>query len=268
MQDGAVVTGAGAGSSTQGAGLRLLIADDNEINREYLEYFLKEAGYDTVAVRDGKLALDVVSDPEVAVRLLVTDMQMPVMDGYQLIRAIRAGDGLRFDPQLPVVALTAFSAPADLETIRDAGADAIITKPFRPVTILDRIGGLLAEHPKLLPSAYAPRQDDPVDIAELVENFNHDDTFLIRSARLFLKNVPRKTERLHDAIESGTLGEAGNAAHSIAGSLGILCAHECDSSVRALMAACREGRTADIAALDAVFMQKMIIFIRFLRFFA
>jgi CheY-like chemotaxis protein len=246
---------------------RILVADDNEINREYLAFILRDAGYETILVPDGRHALDVLAEPEARVRLLITDIQMPVVDGYELMRTVRNSDGIRYDRELPIVALTAYSFDEDSKAIKEAGADETVVKPFRPEKLRGLVGNLLAAHPRAVPSEYQPTPGDPVDVRELIENFNGNDDFLLRSMRLFLKNIPLKLERLEAALNDKNDEEAANAAHSIAGGLGILCARECEKSARTLMIACRENHDQDVSPDYLSFMERLRIFIRFLRNF-
>jgi len=257
--------GESRGSSNPG---RILIAEDSEITREYLVMVLRGKGYDTVSVQNGKLALDLLLDPEADARLLVTDIQMPELDGYTLIKTVRNADGIALDPRIPIIALTAYSLDEDTDSIIEMGADRIVKKPVKNESLLTAVRELVAAHPRFLPSSYLPRSDDPLDVEEVVRNFNGNDEFLLKSIRLFLKNIPDKISRLNKAVESGNLEEVGNAAHTIAGSLGILCARDCEKAARNLMAACREGRSADITGLNTLFMHKIVIFIQFLRIFA
>ncbi|MCU0634867.1 MAG: ATP-binding protein [Gemmatimonadaceae bacterium] len=106
------------------AGVRILLADDGDVNRLLFERILTRAGAAVVAVADGASALEVL-DAGTTFDLLVTDVQMPQIDGIALTRLVRAR-GWR----MPVMALTAAAMPEDRESCLAAGCDAVHTKPI------------------------------------------------------------------------------------------------------------------------------------------
>jgi two-component system cell cycle response regulator DivK len=103
---------------------RVLVADDNDASRELIREVLELSGYDVIETADGQ---DAVSRArENAPDLVLVDIQMPRLDGYGVLRELRA------DPRLsglPVVALTAFAMQGDRERALAAGFDGYITKP-------------------------------------------------------------------------------------------------------------------------------------------
>ena len=130
--------GAGDGSSR-----RILLAEDNELNREIAESILEEAGFSVESVEDGAAALEAVrSAPAGTYDLVVMDIQMPVMNGWQAAEAIRALP----DPALariPIVALSANVFDSDIQRSMDAGMEAHLAKPIDVPVLLGTIRGLL-----------------------------------------------------------------------------------------------------------------------------
>lgn len=120
-------------------GARILLVEDNAANLELARFLLEAGGHTVLAAEDGAEALRVASaeQPE----LIVTDLQMPVMDGYELLAQIRADERLR---NLPVVALTAFSMADDQRKVLVAGFDGYLSKPIVPETFAAQIGDFLA----------------------------------------------------------------------------------------------------------------------------
>ncbi|MEY4417134.1 MAG: hypothetical protein RIQ53_4427 [Pseudomonadota bacterium] len=110
----------------QAAGTRVLVADDNPINREVLAALLGAAGLQAVVVDDGLQALVACGQGE---RLILMDMEMPGLDGVAAAAAVRARDGLI---QVPIVAMTAHAAAAERERCRAAGMDDFLVKPVHP----------------------------------------------------------------------------------------------------------------------------------------
>jgi len=116
---------------------KILIADDNPDNVELLRKRLNSQGYETVAAFDGEEALQVVTreNPD----LLILDIMMPKLDGYEVLRRLKQIDEFR---DLPVILLTARKEIPDKIKGLDIGADDYITKPFNPQELLARVRSL------------------------------------------------------------------------------------------------------------------------------
>ena len=110
-------------------GMRVLLAEDNDINREIALLVLDEMGFSVDEARDGKEALDKLSASEPGYYdVVLTDIQMPVMDGYEEARAIRALDnpGLA---NIPIIAMSANAFAEDIQASKNAGMNGHIAKP-------------------------------------------------------------------------------------------------------------------------------------------
>lgn len=109
----------------------VLLVEDNPASLELMRYLLHSAGHTTLLATNGHEALERLRDgrPD----LVLTDIQMPGMDGYELLAHLRADPVLR---TLPVVALTAYSMPGDQDRVMQAGFDGYLAKPIDPETIL------------------------------------------------------------------------------------------------------------------------------------
>jgi two-component system, cell cycle response regulator DivK len=106
--------------------MKILIADDSEKNRELLRTVLGHLGHTVIEAADGReaVALAETSGPD----LFILDLQMPVMDGFAAMRAVRAMEPFR---EAPVLALTAYAMEGDREKALSAGFSAYLTKPLR-----------------------------------------------------------------------------------------------------------------------------------------
>jgi CheY-like chemotaxis protein len=136
---------ADSGPVTDFSGKRLLLVEDNEINREIAEMFLLQSGFAVECAENGQEAVDRVTAaaPDYFDAVLM-DIQMPVMDGYAATRAIRALD----DPKLagiPIVALTANAFHEDVEAAKEAGMVAHIAKPVDVQEMLATLRSVLSE---------------------------------------------------------------------------------------------------------------------------
>jgi CheY-like chemotaxis protein len=107
---------------------RVLLAEDNAVNAMIARRFLRNLGYtDVTVVENGQLAVDSVASS--TFDLVLMDCQMPVMDGYEACRRIRALDDARKN-KVPIIALTASALKADIDRCRAAGMDDHLSKPY------------------------------------------------------------------------------------------------------------------------------------------
>ncbi len=143
--DGAVAEEAGHGDA--GAvdlrGLRVLVAEDNDLNMEILRYLLEDQGCVVVGVADGRECVDVFADSEPGhFGLIVMDVMMPVMDGLEAARVIRGLD--RADAQtVPIVAASANAFEEDVKRSIGAGMNAHISKPIEVSALLETLAEVL-----------------------------------------------------------------------------------------------------------------------------
>ena len=108
-------------------GYRLLLAEDDPINREVAEAILEETGCTLDMVENGEQAIQRVS--EVSYDLILMDMQMPVLDGVEATQRLRARSDIR---QIPIIAMTANAFSEDRQACMAAGMNDFITKPVEP----------------------------------------------------------------------------------------------------------------------------------------
>lgn len=116
---------------------KVLIAEDNAVNRELLRELLELRGCAVVEACDGQEALQMLEQTQPEVLLL--DIGMPVMDGFAVIRRIRENPRLA---KLPVVAVTAYAMRGDQDRILNSGFDGYLSKPVNPSSLakeLDRV---------------------------------------------------------------------------------------------------------------------------------
>ncbi len=117
----------------------VLIADDEPLLTELLEFRLGARGYQTVVAHDGREALAKLDEAEP--QAVVLDMMMPVHDGFEVLRRMRANSKYA---ETPVIMLTARRGEADVVGALELGADDYLVKPFLPEELMIRLGRLLA----------------------------------------------------------------------------------------------------------------------------
>jgi CheY-like chemotaxis protein len=119
--------------------LRILLADDNPINRKLAATLLRQHGHQVVETEDGRAALAAMEQARFDIALL--DMQMPEIDGLQAAALIREKERVT-GGRLPIVAMTASLPFADQQGCRDAGMDAYLCKPFELAELLKTVNDL------------------------------------------------------------------------------------------------------------------------------
>lgn len=118
----------------------VLIAEDEPHIIESLTFLLRRAGYRVEAVRDGAAAVDaaLAQPPD----LLVLDVMMPTLNGFEVLKRLRASPG---QERLRILALTAKGQDADRQRMLDLGADDFVTKPFSNRDLIERVDRLLTD---------------------------------------------------------------------------------------------------------------------------
>ena len=113
---------------------KILLVEDNEMNRDMLSRRLTRKGFEVVIAVDGGEALELVADESPA--LILMDMSLPVIDGWEATRRLKADESTR---DIPVIALTAHAMSSDREKCLDAGCDDYDTKPIELKRLLEKM---------------------------------------------------------------------------------------------------------------------------------
>lgn len=116
----------------------ILTVDDSSTMRQMISFTLKEAGFDILEAQDGMEALDRAKGQKLS--LIITDVNMPRMDGITLVQRLRAMPEFRFTP---ILVLTTESGPDMKQKGKEAGATGWIVKPFSPEKLLDVVNKVL-----------------------------------------------------------------------------------------------------------------------------
>jgi len=121
---------------------KILLVEDNEMNRDMLSRRLQKRGYDVVLAEDGQQGVRLAESELPA--LILMDMSLPVLDGWEATRQLKAAPATR---SIPVIALTAHAMAGDRERALEAGADDFDTKPVELTRLLEKVEALLAKKP-------------------------------------------------------------------------------------------------------------------------
>src|SRR5215469_12041399 len=116
----------------------ILIIENEVSNRILVERVLSTRGYRCISASHGREALQILEHEQVD--LILTDLSMPVMDGYRTTQLIRARPGM---DKVPIIAVTAFASGDEGEAARRSGCTEYLTKPFKPKQLLEVVERLL-----------------------------------------------------------------------------------------------------------------------------
>jgi|GEM_PF-1705913 len=232
-------------------GLSFLVAEDNEINRLVMQEFLESEGGQVLCAENGLKAWELLSqEGGVGFDMLLTDIQMPELDGYELARRV-----ISQNPALPIVGVTAHAMPEERVRCIEAGMVAHVSKPIEANQLVETI----LRHVRRPPAAgltvpAVPAKVPGVDWDALLERY--------KGKPAFIRKLLDTVERVHQASpgELVQLAEAADQAdnlerlaflaHGMKGSAGNLMAEDLRSLAQETEHAAREGRVADAKALS------------------
>ena len=216
----------------------VLLADDNRVNQKVALGALQRMGLKVEVANNGEEAVAAWAAGNFD--LILMDCQMPVMDGYQAAREIRAREtgALR----IPIIALTADAMKGTEQLCRESGMDDYLTKPIDR----DRLSEVINRY--LSPSEGSPI--DPVDWERVMLTAGNDREFASELVQLFIESGDTVLKEISDALERGDMAALGRAAHSLKGSSANMCASPTSAAAARLESAARAGATADVAKLE------------------
>jgi two-component system cell cycle response regulator DivK len=113
---------------------RILVVEDQDDNRRILRDLLTASGYELIEAVDGEQGLTAAEQERPD--LILMDIQLPGIDGYEVTRRIKANEALR---SIPIIAVTSYALSGDDQKAFEAGCDAYVTKPFSPRQLLAKI---------------------------------------------------------------------------------------------------------------------------------
>jgi signal transduction histidine kinase/CheY-like chemotaxis protein/HPt (histidine-containing phosphotransfer) domain-containing protein len=234
------------------SGITVMAVEDDRFNRMVLKDMLEYEGATVVLAHDGQQAIELLqqADPDVF-NIVLMDVQMPVMDGYETTRRIHS-----LLPSLTVIGLTAHALPEERDRCLAAGMVSHITKPVNAEQLLD---ALLQQLPvtgrredSAMP-AMASRKSMPVDgesshvqfpgfdIEYALENLKCDLPTFRKILLTFYRQRRDSGDEVASLLEQGHMQQAGDIAHSIKGSSGYLGAWRLHHGSAALEKACESG---------------------------
>ena len=268
--------------------LRILLAEDNVINRALAAGLLEKRGHSLVHAATGREALDAAARE--AFDLIFMDVQMPEMDGFEATRLIRESEAA-IGRHTPIVAMTAHAMAGDRERCLAAGMDDYISKPLQKSEVLELVERIAAgrnsaespaprgvikgnPQPELAHSALRPFAGEssgkalPIFSREkLLDELDGDEALMQRMIALFHQNTPRLLEDIRGSIARHGAIDLARSAHALLSSLGAFGANDARHLTQELLAhahdenyehtdrtfAALERETAEIHAALAAF---------------
>jgi len=235
--------------------LRILLAEDNPVNRRVALHMLSKAGHSTVAVSNGKKAVAALARERF--ELVLMDIQMPEMDGLEATRAIRAEEE-KSGRHVPIVAMTAHAMKGDRERCLAAGMDDYVSKPVQADALFRVIqSAAMPMEPDTVRATPADRMDQVFDRQAALARVDGDEEFLAEVIGLFLADASCRVVEIQHAIEQRDLKHLQSAAHSLKGAAG--CLGGCRTSIAAsrLEEIGTEGNLTDAADAFAVLQREL-----------
>ena len=226
-----------------GASLAVLLVEDNEVNQEVARAMLQSAGHRVEVAADGAEAVRKFAQGRFDSVLM--DCQMPVMDGFEATRLIRAREVESGSARTPIVALTANAMAGDRERCMAAGMDNFLSKPFDTRSLLAAVAhGAARAAPTAAAAAGAATvmaSFDAVALDDLVAMDRDTPGFLTRLAGRFLESTPELIANVVGASDASAQ-EAQRAAHSLKSTSARFGAHALSKLAAQAEAAAREGQ--------------------------
>ncbi|WP_247886325.1 response regulator [Azospirillum brasilense] len=237
---------------------RILVAEDHPTNRQVIQRQLALLGQTVDLAEDGVQALALWRDGDYA--LLLTDCQMPEMDGFELTRLIRAEEAAKGRPRLPIIAVTANAMAGEAQRCLSAGMDDAVSKPVeigQLRRLLDRhLPSMPASEPAPISSVSVATPDSrpdapPIDVGVLATLFDGDMEFVGQLLQEFIVSNSASRDRLVAAHAVEDWDGVRQAAHKLAGSSRTVGARDLAAASDAIELACVDRRLDGVGALVA-----------------
>ncbi len=246
--------------------LRILLAEDSDMNAEMITHLLDGAGHRLTRAHNGQEALDLLRREPFD--LVLMDIQMPLMDGITATRLLREAEDIPWGHEIPVIAMTAYTLKGDRQRIINAGATDYVPKPIDIDLLLHKIDTLAAERglgapcckpcdaePGAVAEAQAPLTGDAADResggsedsswqaqrAKALQALAGKQRLLDKMSLAFLQETPGDRQGLAQALEREDWGAALILAHKLKGNAAAVGAGEASATALALETLLRQG---------------------------
>ena len=258
--------------------LKILVAEDDELNRMSLVHILETAGHRVISVSDGRQAIEAFKKEPFDVILM--DIQMPETDGIEAARAIKNYESEILNSQfsIPIIAMTAYTLKGNREQFINAGMDEYLPKPVDKEKLFYAIRKLLentavpelgsddsAPAPVTKPRPGSEKAEHCIaDIVRYIEQYKNDKEFLNNILESFIRETPVRMETLAQAIFEKDFEQIAKAAHSITNLVSAVRIYSAANYAKELEKAARNQYLKEVLPLYGLLKQEMEKIIEYL----
>jgi len=197
--------------------LKILVAEDTPFNQTFILRLLEKNDFQPILVENGRQAVEVF-DPELF-DVILMDVQMPEMDGFEATREIRKIEA-RSGGRIPIIAMTAYATEGDRERCLEAGMDSYVSKPISAAKLFKAIEALVPSTPE---EEYELPEDGQkstnFELDGLIKSFENDHDLFKELVDIFINDYPQMLETLRDTLKSSDAKTLTRTAHSLKGML-------------------------------------------------
>jgi CheY-like chemotaxis protein/HPt (histidine-containing phosphotransfer) domain-containing protein len=241
-------------TATRGKSLKVLVAEDNPVNRKLAASILQRAGHNAILVTNGKEAVDAVTREQFDVVLM--DVQMPVMGGFEATRLIREHEETS-GTRTPIIAVTAHAMKGDREACFAAGMDGFVPKPIQSTKLLEMVDRLASGSMRVATAETAMRAlTAPTEVVDNSDSATLDEVALMKLvsgnralagelAGLFLEDLEPRVTEITAAVDGRDAERLRMGAHALAGSALTLKAGLVATAARVLETIGRSGELGE-----------------------
>ena len=243
----------------------VLVVDDHPTNRSLLLRQMNTLGYAAETAEDGLQALEKWKTGRFA--LVVTDCEMPEMDGYELARCIRTIEARRTESRTPVIACTAHALADEADKCRAAGMDDCLFKPVDLAGLARMLALWLPRDAVPDPAEKSggsgpaevlmPRQELPFDLSVIMDTWGSDQATLREILDLFRRTNDEDADLLSEGIAGKDFAQVGRATHRMLGASKMIGAHAFSAACEAIERANRRGDWGELAAAMVEFEEQL-----------
>lgn len=221
-------------------GKHFLVVEDNEVNQKLISYVLKKVGGSVDIAHNGRMAIDLLENKTVKYDLIIMDIQMPVMDGYEATEYIRTVLQLR----TPIIAMTATALKGDQERAEQVGMNEFMLKPFDFNDLYKRLVKLLSSKKETITENATTMTGEKLYDLSLLEGLD-DKESLLDVLNLFLDSTPSQINELSAMGKTDRYDDMYRLAHKLKGALAMLQASRISELLGKVEADARERNNTD-----------------------
>ncbi|WP_320042434.1 transporter substrate-binding domain-containing protein [uncultured Desulfobacter sp.] len=241
-------------------GAKILLAEDHEINQQVAKELLESAGFFVQMANNGEEALSMALSQDFD--LVLMDLQMPVMDGYQATREIRRH---KTSENLPIVAMTASAMPRDRAKAMAAGMNSHVSKPIDLKELFQTLSQWIKPGDRPLPKGFNEKPEKKsalgdvpgISVRHALSRLDKNEELYLDLLEKFKQNYAYADRELRDLIENGQDADARRLAHSIKGVAGNVGMTDLQAAAAELEAAFCDKRSSEYDNLMTRFSQSL-----------